>query len=150
MREEPAPSTREMGSNSRALAVQPTRIQCALRPRKTDSIHHHHSEGVVHRSCCLNSSTFAVSKVTSRRWWCTESLFPRPLSTTDPRPRTASCAKESTPSSRTSRPRSWAWRAEEVERGIPAKAPNVPLPCQRATSVPVEGPCVRARFRETL
>ena len=30
----------------------------------------------MYRSFCLNSSTFAVSKVTSRRWWCIESLFP--------------------------------------------------------------------------
>ena len=42
--------------------------------RKTDSIHHHHPEGVVYRSFCFNSSTVAVSKVTSRRWWCIESL----------------------------------------------------------------------------
>ena len=32
--------------------------------------------GLVYRSFCLNSSTLAVSKVTSRRWWCIESLFP--------------------------------------------------------------------------
>ena len=47
--------------------------------RKTDSIHHHHHhhpEGVVYRSFCLNSSTFAVSEIASRRWWCIESLFP--------------------------------------------------------------------------
>ena len=44
--------------------------------RKTDSIHHHHPEGVVYRSFCLNSGTVAVSKVTSGRRWCTESLFP--------------------------------------------------------------------------
>ena len=44
--------------------------------RKTDSIHHHHPEGVVYRSVCLNSSRVAVSKVTSRRWWCIEYLFP--------------------------------------------------------------------------
>ena len=43
---------------------------------KTDSIHHHHPEGAVYRNCCLNSSTVAVSKVTSRRWWCIESVFP--------------------------------------------------------------------------
>ena len=39
--------------------------------------HHHHQEGVVYRSFCLSSSAFAVSKVTSRRWWCVESLFPQ-------------------------------------------------------------------------
>ena len=46
--------------------------------RKTDSIHrrHHHSEGVVYRSACLNSSTVAVSKIISRRWWCIEFLLP--------------------------------------------------------------------------
>ena len=45
--------------------------------RKTGSIHHHrHPEGVVYRSCCINSSTFAASKVTSRRWWCIEYVFP--------------------------------------------------------------------------
>ena len=45
--------------------------------RKTDSIHHHHhhTEGVVYGSFCLNSSTFAVSGIASRRW-CIESLFP--------------------------------------------------------------------------
>ena len=42
---------------------------------KTDSINHHHPEGVVYRSLCLNYSTLAVRKVTSRRWWCIESLF---------------------------------------------------------------------------
>ena len=44
--------------------------------RKTDSIHHRHPERVVYRSCCLNYGTVAVSKVTSRRSWCIESLFP--------------------------------------------------------------------------
>ena len=39
------------------------------------TIHHHHPEGVVHRHFCLNSSAVAVRKVTSRRWWCIESLF---------------------------------------------------------------------------
>ena len=44
---------------------------------KTDSIqHHHHPEGVVYRNFCFNSGTIAVSKITSRRWWCVESLFP--------------------------------------------------------------------------
>ena len=43
--------------------------------RKTDSIHHH-PEGMVYRSFCLNSGTVAISKITSRRWWCIESLFP--------------------------------------------------------------------------
>ena len=38
--------------------------------------HHHHPEGVVYRSFCLNSSTFAVSQIASRRWWCIESLCP--------------------------------------------------------------------------
>ena len=40
--------------------------------QKTDSIHRRHHrhqpEGVLYRSSCLNSSTFAISKVTSRRW----------------------------------------------------------------------------------
>ena len=31
---------------------------------------------VVYRGFCLNSVAVAVSKVTSRRWWCIESLFP--------------------------------------------------------------------------
>ena len=45
--------------------------------RKSDFIHHHHHpEGVVYRSFCLNSSTFAVSEIASGRWWCIESLFP--------------------------------------------------------------------------
>ena len=44
--------------------------------RKTDSIRHHHPEGVVYRSCCFNSSTVAVSEIVSRRRWCTGSLFP--------------------------------------------------------------------------
>ena len=44
--------------------------------RKNDFMHNHHREGVVHRSSCLNSSTFAVSEIASRRWWCIESLFP--------------------------------------------------------------------------
>ena len=44
--------------------------------RKSDSIHHHHTEGVVYRGFCLNSGTVAVSKVSSRRWWCMESVFP--------------------------------------------------------------------------
>ena len=38
--------------------------------------HHHHPGGVVYRSFCLNSNTFAVSEIASRRWWCIESLFP--------------------------------------------------------------------------
>ena len=52
--------------------------------RKTDSIHHHHHhpEVVMYRSFGLNSNTFAVSKVTSRRWWCIESLFPYMLHAT--------------------------------------------------------------------
>ena len=44
--------------------------------RKTDSIQHHHPEGVVYRSFCLNSGTVAVSEAISRRWWCIESVFP--------------------------------------------------------------------------
>ena len=45
--------------------------------RKNDLIHHRiHPEGVVYRSLCLNSSTFAVSEIASRRWWCIEPLFP--------------------------------------------------------------------------
>ena len=44
--------------------------------RKTDSIHHHHPEGVVYRGFCLNSSTVAVSKFPFRWWWCIESVFP--------------------------------------------------------------------------
>ena len=49
--------------------------------RKTDSMilyhhqhRHHHPEGVVYRTFCLNSSTSAVSEIASRRWWCIESL----------------------------------------------------------------------------
>ena len=38
-------------------------------------LHHHHQEGAACRSFGFNSSTFAVSKVTSRRWWRIESLF---------------------------------------------------------------------------
>ena len=38
--------------------------------------HHHHPEGVACRSFCLNSNTFAVSEMVSRRWLCVESLFP--------------------------------------------------------------------------
>ena len=34
--------------------------------------------GVVYRGFCLNSGIVAVSNVTSRRWWCIESLFPGP------------------------------------------------------------------------
>ena len=46
-------------------------------PRKSDFLHHHqHPEGVVYRSFCLNSNTFAVSEIVSRRGWCIESLFP--------------------------------------------------------------------------
>ena len=44
--------------------------------RKTDSIHHHHPEGVVYRGFCLNSGTVAVSKFPLRWWWCIESVFP--------------------------------------------------------------------------
>ena len=44
--------------------------------RKTDSIHHHHPEGVVYRGFCLNSGTVAVSKFPFRWWWCIESVFP--------------------------------------------------------------------------
>ena len=44
--------------------------------RKTDSMHHHHPEGVVYRSLCLKSSTVAVSEMASMRLWCIESLFP--------------------------------------------------------------------------
>ena len=66
--------------------------------RKSDSIHRQHPEGLVYRSCCLDSSTFvyacvniyiyiyiymcvyiyiyAASEIVSRRWWCIESLFP--------------------------------------------------------------------------
>ena len=56
---------------------------------KPDSIHHY-AEGVFssqfsHTTTttttqnlidCLNSRTFAVSEIASRRWWCIESLFP--------------------------------------------------------------------------
>ena len=45
--------------------------------RKTDSIHHHHPEGLCREAPCLNSSAVAVSEVASRRWWCIESLFPK-------------------------------------------------------------------------
>ena len=45
--------------------------------RKSDFVHHHHHpDGVVYRSFCLNSSAFAVSEIASRRRWCIESLFP--------------------------------------------------------------------------
>ena len=44
--------------------------------RKTEFIHHHSPEGVVYRSFCLSSGTFADSETASRRWWCIESLFP--------------------------------------------------------------------------
>ena len=43
--------------------------------RKSDSTHHQHSEGVVYRGFCLNSSTVAVSKMASRRWWCIEYIY---------------------------------------------------------------------------
>ena len=52
----------------------------AREDRKTDSEHHHHHhhpEGVVYRNWCLNSGTVAVSNITSRRWWGTESLSPK-------------------------------------------------------------------------
>ena len=39
--------------------------------------YHRHPEGLLYRSLCLKSSTFAVSETASRRWWCIESLFPR-------------------------------------------------------------------------
>ena len=64
-------------------AAPGARVRAAAGPRArgqvrmTDSIHHHHPEGVVYRSFCLNSGTVAVSKVTSRRWWCIESIFPQ-------------------------------------------------------------------------
>ena len=45
----------------------------------------HHPEGVVYRSFCLNSSTFAASEIVSRRWWCIGSLFPSPLRDALPR-----------------------------------------------------------------
>ena len=32
--------------------------------------------GVVNRGLCLNSGTVSASKITSRRWWCIESLLP--------------------------------------------------------------------------
>ena len=32
---------------------------------------------------CLNSGTFAVSEIASRRWWCLESFFPFRSSTND-------------------------------------------------------------------
>ena len=63
--------SREPTMSSRTLGV--CKMECN---RKTDSIHHHHLEGVVYRSFCRNSGTVAVSKVTSRRWWCMEALFP--------------------------------------------------------------------------
>ena len=59
--------------------------------RKTDSIHHHHHhhhhhhpEGVAYRSLYLNYGRVAVPKVTSRRWWCIESLFLLLQSTSKP------------------------------------------------------------------
>ena len=45
--------------------------------RKTDSIHHHHPEGVVYRGFCINSGTVAVSKFPFRWWRCIESVFPK-------------------------------------------------------------------------
>ena len=54
---------------SRVLAM----VMCVS--RKNDFIHHN-PEGLVYRSFCLNSSTFAVSETASRRWWCIEYLFP--------------------------------------------------------------------------
>ena len=51
--------------------------QNAQHARKSDFIHHnHHPEGVVYRNFGLNSSTFAISEIASKRWWCIESLFP--------------------------------------------------------------------------
>ena len=44
--------------------------------RKTESMHHHHPEGVEYEATCLNSSTVAVPKVTSGRWWCIKLFFP--------------------------------------------------------------------------
>ena len=43
--------------------------------RKTDSIDHHHPEGVVYRSFCLDSGTVTVPNITSRSW-CIEFIFP--------------------------------------------------------------------------
>ena len=36
----------------------------------------HHQEGVLYRSFCFHSSTFAAAEIASGRWWCIESLFP--------------------------------------------------------------------------
>ena len=45
------------------------------------------------RGFCLNSSSVAVSKITSRRWSCIESLFPGPASRRTPsRGQPRSCA----------------------------------------------------------
>ena len=63
-----------------------THVTTSLRIiRETDSIHHHHPEGVVYRSFCLYSGIAAVSKNTSRRWWCIESLFPNISSSSKPK-----------------------------------------------------------------
>ena len=56
--------------------AHPFRYICHNGDRKTDSTHHRHPEGVVYRSFCLSSATFAVAQVHSRRGWCVESLFP--------------------------------------------------------------------------
>ena len=65
------------GAMPHAMEVHPVPVVI----RKTDSLHHHHhhhhhSDGVVYRIVCLNSSTVAVSEIVSRRWWCTEFVFP--------------------------------------------------------------------------
>ena len=65
--------TSQVSPHRKAAAVAVRRLQTVN--RKTDAIHRHHPEGVVYRSFHLNSSTFAVSEVVSRRWWCIESLF---------------------------------------------------------------------------
>ena len=77
VRDAPA-STCCMRVRARARRRMP-HAACAI-VRKSDFIHHHPG-GVVYGSFCLNSSTVAVSKITSRRWWCIEwwcieSLFP--------------------------------------------------------------------------
>ena len=62
------------------VLVGPTLGRSRSITRKSDLMHHHHHhhhpEGVVYRGFCLNSATVAVSKLTSRRWWCIESVFP--------------------------------------------------------------------------
>ena len=80
------PAPKEGGRQVRwSFASPPSGAQKAAQPadggaRKSDFVHHHHHpEGLVYRGFCFNSSTSAVSKVTSRMWRSVESLFPGSL-----------------------------------------------------------------------